>query len=115
MPMTDFEAKRILICALQNDEIGLNDYRQKLLDRVPDSGDWAAFQHRIEPEELVWLAAKTGDEFALLSTDCYQILLHGEPTGCKVKDVLLFLMAENRMQVIAKGIPGNLEPEKMAM
>ena len=113
--MTDLETKRVLIHALQNEEIGLNDYRQKLLNRVPDSGDWAAFQYKIEPEEIVWLAAKTGDEFVLLSAGNYQIILHGERTGCTIKDPLLYLLEESRMRVIAKGIPGDLEPGIMVV
>ena len=49
----DPNTMKLLINALQRDEIGLNDFRQAILTRVPESGDWAMFQKQIEPMDLV--------------------------------------------------------------
>lgn len=66
--MNDYnqEVLKLLIDALRNGEIGLNDYRNSLIARIPEQCDWAAYQNRIDPTELVWLSAKAGDSFALL-------------------------------------------------
>ena len=70
----DKESMRLLIGALRDGEIGLNDRRQRLLKRVPEPGDWGMFRKEAEAMDLVWLAAATGDCFELYECSA---LYHG--------------------------------------
>lgn len=49
----DKESMRLLIGALRDGEIGLNDRRQRLLKRVPEPGDWGMFRKEAEAMDLV--------------------------------------------------------------
>ena len=111
MRIHDQETMRIIINALQNDEIGLNDNMQAILARAPEPNDWAAFQNRIDPMNLVYLAAKTSDSFALLHCGETDILLHGLREDCNISGVLLELLSAKRLRVTAICRPGNFEPD----
>ena len=113
MRMQDQDTMRILIDALQNGEIGLNDSMQAVLARAPAPNDWAAFQNRLDLIDLVWLAAKSADSFALLRSDGYDILLHGQKEDCRLSGVLLEMLYSNKLQVVAICRPGKIEPELM--
>ena len=53
--------------AVRSGKAGLNPHRQRMLERVPEQGDWARFDlDSIELKDLAYLSAKSGDEFALL-------------------------------------------------
>ena len=112
--MSDQEQCRlkVLIEALQQNEIGLNDYRRKMLDRTPEPNDWAAFTYRIEPEELIWAAAATGDSFALLRGEDIDVLLHGQNDSCNVSGLLLDMLGRQKLHLVAKCCPGELVPDR---
>ena len=80
----DRESLKLLIAALRQGEIGLNDHRQSILKRVPEPGDWGMFRKQVEAMDLVWLAAATGDCFELYECSALhhgaiiQILRHGD-------------------------------------
>ena len=111
MRIHDQDTMGIIINALQNDEIGLNDSMQAILARVPEPSDWAAFQKHIDPMNLVWLAAKTSDSFALLQCGESDILLHGLREDCKISGVLLELLSSKRLRVTAICRSGEFEPD----
>lgn len=112
--MSDPEQYRlkVLVEALQKNEIGLNDYRRKMLARTPEPNDWAAFTYRIEPEELIWVAAATGDSFALFRGEDIYILLHGQNGSCNVSGLLLDMLERQKLRLVAKCCPGELVPER---
>lgn len=102
---------KVLIEALQKNEIGLNDHRRKMLARVPEPNDWAAFMYRIEPEELIWAAAATGDSFALFRGEDIDVLFHGRNDSCSVSGLLLDMLGREKLRLIAKCCPGELVPD----
>ncbi len=110
----DKESMRLLIGALRDGEIGLNDRRQRLLKRVPEPGDWGMFRKEAEAMDLVWLAAATGDCFelyecsALYHGSIMQILRHGDNN---IGGLLEYLLAEGKVYLIARCRPGEIEPE----
>ena len=71
----DRESMKLLIAALRQGEIGLNDRRQSILKRVPEPGDWGMFRKQVEAMDLVWLAAATGDCFELYQ--CSALIYRG--------------------------------------
>jgi len=103
---------KVLIEALQKNEIGLNDARRKMLARTPEPNDWAAFTYRIETEELIWIAAATGDSFALFRGEDIDILLHGQNDSCNVSGLLLDMLGRQKLRLVAKCSPGELVSEK---
>ena len=98
----------ILINALINGEIGLNDNRRSMLNRVPDKDDWAAFQYQIDPDDLIWLTAETGDTFAVLRCSGNDILLHGRADHCRIEGLLLDNIKEHKIRVIAECHPSDI-------
>ena len=102
---------KVLIEALQKNEIGLNDYRRNILARVPEPNDWAAFMYRIEPEELIWAAAAAGDSFALFRGEDIDVLFHGQNDSCSVSGLLLDMLSREKLRLIAKCCPGELVPD----
>ena len=104
---------KILLGLLKNGEIGLNDRRQAILDRVPQPGDWAAYQYKIEKEDLMWLTAKTDDSFTLLQGDKVQILLHGNSESCNFEGILRDMLQEKKLSLDMRCRPGRPESEIM--
>ena len=110
----DRESLKLLIAALRDGEIGLNDRRQSILKRVPETGDWGMLQKQVEAMDLVWLAAATGDCFelyecsALYHGSIMQILRHGDDN---LDSVLKYLLAEGKVYLTARCRPGEIEPE----
>lgn len=111
MQMDDQDTMTILLEMLKIGEIGLNDRRSRMLNRVPESGDWAAYQQEIDPADIVWLAAKTGDCFAIMKVRGCDILLHGQKTEIRYDGLLDDLQKEGKLKLVTKCHPGDLEAE----
>ena len=78
--------------AIRNGEAGLTDYRKNLLNRVPCSNDWAAFEKdSVSTKDIAYLSAATGHEFALLRGKKKDIVFHGVERHCNFNDDLLEL------------------------
>lgn len=87
-------------------EAGLTKRRENLLNRVPNEGDYAAFKKdSITIEDLAYLSAQEGHEFALLRSKSNDILLHGNGTGCTFTDDLESLLVQGRMELVAHSHP----------
>ena len=68
---------------------GLNEHRRQLLNRVPNTNDWARFaQNSLTMKDLAFLTAKTEDEFAILKGKKEDILFHGSKYHCDFEGVL---------------------------
>ena len=109
--MDDKNDLRMILEALKKDEIGLNGQCTALLNRAPDPGDWAGTPYPIDPEDLVWLAAKTGDHFAVLRGSNLNFFVHGDESGYVVDRLLLWMLSEGKLHLVATCRPGDMEPE----
>lgn len=110
----DKGSMKLLIAALRDGEIGLNDRRQRILKRVPEHGDWGMFRKQVETMDLVWLATATGDSFELYECSALyhgfvmQILRHGDDN---IDSLLEYLLAEGKVYLTARCRPGEIDPE----
>ncbi len=87
-------------------EAGLTQRRENLLNRVPNKGDYAPFKKdSVTIEDLAYLSAQEGHEFALLRSKSNDILFHGNATGCTFTDDLEVLFVQGRMELVAHSHP----------
>ena len=87
-------------------EAGLTKRRENLLNRVPNEGDYASFEKdSVTIEDLAYLSAQEGHEFALLRSKSNDLLFHGNGTGCTFTDDLEVLLVQGRMELVAHSHP----------
>lgn len=107
-PLASTESTKISLEAIRNKDAGLNEHRQKLLQRVVDRECWGTFAlNSIEIKDLAYLSAATGDEFALFRTKSNDILYHGSPLRCRIdedEDIMSLLMS-HKAELIAHTHP----------
>ncbi len=97
---------RISLESIRLGEAGLTKRRENFLNRVPNEGDYAAFKKdSITIEDLAYLSAQEGHEFALLRSKSSDILFHGNATGCTFTDDLEALLIQGRMELVAHSHP----------
>ncbi|MBO5160513.1 MAG: hypothetical protein J6B94_13210 [Lachnospiraceae bacterium] len=99
--------------AIRNKRAGLTQKREKILSQAPNSGDWATFhKDTIDIKDLAYLAAKTGDEFALLRGKAKDIVFHGVPYHCHIEGELLELLKSKNLRLVAHTHPdyGEISP-----
>ena len=64
LTLSSTHSMKISLEAVRNGKAGLDVHRQRMLDRVPETGDWAKFQRgTVELKDLAYQTAKVGDEF----------------------------------------------------
>ena len=92
--------------AIRKKYAGLTQKREKILARVPNSNDWAAFnKDAIAIKDIAYLAAKTGDELALLRGKTKDIVFHGVQYHCNIDGELLDLLKTKKLRLIAHTHP----------
>lgn len=92
--------------AVQHGSAGLNARRQSLLDRVPNSNDWAPFEvGSVEVKDIAYLAASTHHEFAILRGKTRDILFHGTERHCNFSEELLDLLKTKKLRLVAHTHP----------
>lgn len=99
--------------AIRNGEAGLTERRKNILNRVPNSDDWAAFtKDSVSTKDIAYLSAATGHEFALLRGKKKDIVFHGIERHCNFKDDLLELLKIGKLRLIAHTHPDyeNIHP-----
>ncbi|MBR4342616.1 MAG: hypothetical protein IKP88_07915 [Lachnospiraceae bacterium] len=65
-PLASEESTRLSLESIRNHKAGLNNHRQSLLSRVPDSATWYSFKvNTIDYKDLAYLSAATGDELIM--------------------------------------------------
>ncbi len=90
----------------------LNERRQNLLSRVPESGDYVLLEKdSLEMMDLAFLTAKTKDEFAILRGKNEDILFHGTPVSCSFIGELEEGLRTHKYELICHSHPGEDEPE----
>lgn len=84
----------------------MNEKRKKLLNRVPESNDWAAVEKgSVLIKDLAYLSAATKHEFALLSGKKKDVLFHGVERHCNFDDELLELLRRGVYKLVAHTHP----------
>lgn len=99
--------------AIRNGDAGLNERRNSILARVPNSNDWAAFEYEsIRIKDLAYLSAATHHEFALLRGKAKDIIFHGTEMHCEFNEELLVLLKSQKLRLVAHTHPdyGPIEP-----
>lgn len=82
-----------------------------MLDRVPESGDWARFPYEhLNMKDLAYLTAKTGHEFAILRGKTEDILFHGESVRCTFGDILVDMLLNKHLVIYGHSHPGEVVP-----
>lgn len=93
---------RISLKAIREGNAGLNAKRRTILDRVPNSNDWAAFpKDSISIKDIAYLAAASNHEFALLRGKTKDIVFHGTKMHCNFNAELLELLKCRKLRLIA--------------
>lgn len=94
------------LTAIKEGTAGLNEHRRALLNRVPNTGDWAKMNlNYVEVIDLAYLSAATDDEFALLWGKKSDIILHGSELKCVFSDELLTLLKAKALRLVAHSHP----------
>lgn len=99
--------------AIRKGEAGLNERRKKLLERVPNSNDWAALEKgSVTIKDIAYLSAATHHEFALLRGKGKDIVFHGVELHCNFTEELLELLKSHKLWLVAHTHPdyGSVEP-----
>lgn len=109
--LSSSNSTRISLYAVRQGKAGLDEHRKKILDRIPNSGDWACFEHdSIVLKDLAYLSAKTGDEFALLRGKKEDILFHGTKIKCSFYGLLYDMLMSHKLALIGHSHPGEDDP-----
>lgn len=104
--LSSTESMRISLKAVREGTAGLNKHRKKLLERVPESGNWARFsKNSITLKDIAFLSAAVQHEFALLRGKQEDILFHGVALHCFFDDELIKLLKEHKFELIAHTHP----------
>lgn len=104
--LSSTSSMRTSLKAIYNGEAGLNERRKQLLNRVPNSHDWAAFEyHSISIKDIAYLSAATHHEFALLRGKTKDILFHGVGCHCNIIGEMLELLKQKKLRLIAHTHP----------
>ncbi len=101
------QSMRVSLDSIRCGNGGLDARRQNMLNRVPESGDWAKFPYEhLTLKDLAYLTAKTGHEFAILRGKSEDILFHGESRRCAFDDVLVDMLLSKRLTIYGHSHPG---------
>lgn len=85
---------------------GLNEHRVGLLNRVPETNDWARFNKgSLTMKDLAFLTAKTGDEFAILRGKKEDILFHGSKYHCDFEGTLYEMLIKKKLEIYGHSHP----------
>ena len=102
---------RLSLQEIREGRAGLNGHRRSLLRKVPNTGDFSNFQLKsINYNDLAYLTAATGDEFALIEAKREYILFHGSTGNCVFSPEMLEMFASGKDKLLAHTHPGEEEP-----
>ena len=105
------QSMRVSLESLRRGEGGLDEHRASILNRVPDVGDWAKFPYEhLSMNDLAYLTAKTGHEFAILRGKREDILFHGSERRCAFDEILGELLLSKRLRLYGHSHPGEAAP-----
>lgn len=105
------QSMRVSLESIRNGTGGLDAHRSKMLERVPNSGNWARFKlNHLEMKDLAYLTAMTGHVFAILRGKSEDILFHGKSTKCAFDDVLVDMLMSRKLRIFGHSHPGEDSP-----
>lgn len=105
------QSMRVSLDSIRRGKGGLDEHRAAMLRRVPDIGDWAKFpREHLSMNDLAYLTAKTGHEFAILRGKREDILFHGTARRCTFDGVLVDLLLSKQLVIYGHSHPGELDP-----
>ncbi len=105
------QSMRVSLESIRRGEGGLDEHRESMLRRVPNTGDWAKFPYEhLSMKDLAYLTAKTDHEFAILRGRREDILFHGMAQRCAFDDVLVDLLLSKRLMIYGHSHPGEVAP-----
>lgn len=85
---------------------GLDKHKQALLDKVPCTGNWVDIvSSSVSLQDIAFLSAKTGHEFALLKGKKNDILFHGDARHCIFDDDLVEMLKSGKVRLYAHSHP----------
>lgn len=109
--LSSTKSTQISLEAVRNGKAGLDAHRLKMLDRVPNTNDWARFDlNSIELKDLAYLTAKVGDEFSLLRGKHEDILFHGDRINCHLNGLLWDALVSHKLELIGHSHPSENMP-----
>lgn len=105
------QSTRVALEAIRDGKAGLNEHRQSLLDCAPNSGDWCEFEvEHLEMQDLAYLTANTGHEFAILRGKRVDVLFHGDHCRCEFPPVIAQRLLEKNLRILGHSHPGEPIP-----
>lgn len=111
MILSSTKSTRTSLESIRSGEGGLNEKRRAILERVPNTSDWAKFaKDSICNKDLAYLSAAVGHEFALLRGKNEDILFHGSQLKCNFDDVLAEMLYDGKLRLICHSHPGEEYP-----
>ena len=97
---------RTSLSAILSGTAGLNARRQSMLERVPNSNDWASFpRNSVRVKDIAYLSAATDHEFAILRGKTRDVLFHGVSGHCSFDEELLELLKSGKLRLVAHSHP----------
>ena len=111
LELASSHSMRISLLSIADGSAGLNQRRQNMLFRVPETGDWSRFPFGfLEMEDLAYLTAATGHEFAILRGKNDDFLFHGSSRGCHFCDEIEDMLKSHRVEIYGHSHPGEERP-----
>ena len=109
--LSSSKSLRISLEDVKYGSAGLNKHRRQLLNRVPNTNDWARFaKNSLTMKDLAFLTAKTGDEFAILKGKKEDILFHGSKYHCDFEGVLYEMLIKGQLEIFGHSHPNEIIP-----
>ncbi len=92
--------------SIKNGEAGLNVRRTKMLEKVPNPGNWCIFKKNyLTTKDIAFLSAYTNHEFAILRGKSNDILFHGTERHCIFDNNMVELLKSGKLKLIAHTHP----------
>lgn len=113
--LSSSESTKISLEAIRRGDAGLSERRRNILNRVPNSNDWSAFElENISIKDIAYLSAATGHEFALLRGKTKDVVFHGIERHCDFTEELLELLKTRKLRLVAHTHPdyGMIKPSQ---
>ncbi|MBR6230245.1 MAG: hypothetical protein IKQ97_10950 [Eubacterium sp.] len=112
LSLASSRSTRVSLAGVRVGRYDLNEHRQKLLSRVPKSGNYVLLEKdSLEIMDLAYLTAKTKDEFAILRGKNEDVLFHGTSMSCRFTGELEEGLRTHKYELVCHSHPGEDEPE----